>query len=176
MSLQYPPLVVMGVQGCGKSTVGSAVARHLGLEFIDGDDLHSAANKEKMASGQPLTDADRHPWLSAIGQAMAEKLAEGTTAVVACSALKRSYRDLIRSFAPQTRFIHLTGSQELIAERISGRDHEYMPPTLLDSQFQTLEPLGDDEAGLEVSVTDSPERIAVLVERYLQEPADPAES
>ena len=171
MSLQYPPLVVMGVQGCGKSTVGAAVARHLGLEFIDGDDLHSAANKEKMASGHPLTDADRRPWLSAIGQVMADKLAEGTSAVVACSALKRSYRDLIRSFAPGTRFIHLTGSQELIAARISGRDHEYMPPTLLDSQFQTLEPLADDEPGLEVPVTDSPEEIAVRVENYLRESA-----
>ncbi|TJY72535.1 gluconokinase [Arthrobacter sp. CAU 1506] len=171
MSLQLPPLVVMGVQGCGKSTVGAAVAQHLGLEFIDGDDLHSAANKEKMASGHPLTDADRHPWLSAIGQVMADKLEEGTTAVVACSSLKRSYRDLIRSFAPETRFIHLVGSRELIAARISGRDHEYMPPTLLDSQFQTLEPLGEDEAGLEVPVTDSPEQIAVRVESYLQEAA-----
>lgn len=150
---QYPPLVVMGVQGSGKSTAGQAVAARLGLPFLDGDDLHPASNKAKMASGHPLTDEDREPWLRAIGRELAAGLEKGTAIVVACSALKRQYRDLIRSYAPDTQFIHLEGSRELIAERLSRRDHEYMPPTLLDSQFATLEPLGEDEAGIRLSIT-----------------------
>ena len=156
----YPPLVVMGVQGCGKSTAGQAVAARLGLPFLDGDDLHPASNKEKMASGHPLTDADREPWLRAIGREIAACLEQGTAPVVACSSLKRQYRDLIRSFAPQTQFIHLEGSRELIAERVTKRDHEYMPPTLLDSQFETLEPLGEDEAGIRLQITLSLDEIA----------------
>lgn len=150
---QYPPLVVMGVQGSGKSTAGQAVAARLGLPFLDGDDLHPVSNKAKMASGHPLTDEDREPWLRAIGRELAAGLEKGTAIVVACSALKRQYRDLIRSYAPDTQFIHLEGSRELIAERLSRRDHEYMPPTLLDSQFATLEPLGEDEAGIRLSIT-----------------------
>ena len=150
---QYPPLVVMGVQGSGKSTAGQAVAARLGLPFLDGDDLHPVSNKAKMASGHPLTDEDREPWLRAIGRELAAGLEKGTPIVVACSALKRQYRDLIRSYAPDTQFIHLEGSRELIAERLSRRDHEYMPPTLLDSQFATLEPLGEDEAGIRLSIT-----------------------
>ena len=157
---QYPPLVVMGVQGCGKSTAGQAVAARLGLPFLDGDDLHPASNKAKMASGHPLTDEDREPWLRAIGRELAAGLENGTATVVACSALKRQYRDLIRSYAPDTQFIHLEGSRELIAERLSRRDHEYMPPTLLDSQFATLEPLGEDEAGIRLSITLSLDEIA----------------
>lgn len=150
---QYPPLVVMGVQGSGKSTAGQAVAARLGLPFLDGDHLHPVSNKAKMASGHPLTDEDREPWLRAIGRELAAGLEKGTPIVVACSALKRQYRDLIRSYAPDTQFIHLEGSRELIAERLSRRDHEYMPPTLLDSQFATLEPLGEDEAGIRLSIT-----------------------
>lgn len=156
----YPPLVVMGVQGCGKSTAGQAVAARLGMPFLDGDDLHPVSNKEKMASGHPLTDADREPWLRAIGREIAAGLEQGTAVVVACSALKRQYRDLIRSFAPETQFVHLEGSRELIAERLTRRDHEYMPATLLDSQFETLEPLGEDEAGIRLEITLSLDEIA----------------
>lgn len=156
----YPPLVVMGVQGSGKSTAGQAIAAELGMPFLDGDDLHPASNKAKMASGHPLTDEDREPWLRAIGRELEAGLQNGTATVVACSALKRKYRDLIRSYAPTVEFVHLEGSRELIAERLSRRDHEYMPPSLLDSQFETLEPLGEDEAGIRLSITLSLDEIA----------------
>ncbi|WP_331460336.1 MULTISPECIES: gluconokinase [unclassified Arthrobacter] len=158
-----PPLIVMGVQGSGKSTSGRAIADALGLPFIDGDDLHPVANKEKMAAGHPLTDEDRDPWLRAIGTALADGLARGESTVIACSALKRRYRDLIRSFAPETRFVHLTGERNLIAERLSRRNHEYMPATLLDSQFETLEPLAADEAGIPVDIHLTPTEIAAAV-------------
>ncbi|MCC3273349.1 gluconokinase [Arthrobacter zhangbolii] len=158
-----PPLIVMGVQGCGKSTSGRAIAEALSLPFIDGDDLHPLSNKAKMASGHPLTDADREPWLAAIGTALAEGLSRGQSTVIACSALKRRYRDLIRSFAPRTRFVHLAGNRGLIAERLSHRNHEYMPPALLDSQFETLEPLEADEAGIPVDINLTPEEIAAVV-------------
>ncbi len=163
MPSSVPPLVVMGVQGSGKSTSGRAIAAALALPFIDGDDLHPVSNKEKMASGHPLTDADRAPWLEAIGTALADGLARGESTVIACSALKRRYRDLIRSFAPDTRFVHLSGAQRLIAERLTHRDHEYMPPTLLDSQFETLEPLEADEAGIRVDISLTPAEIAAFV-------------
>ncbi|NMR28633.1 gluconokinase [Crystallibacter degradans] len=153
----------MGVQGCGKSTAGMAIADRLGLPFIDGDDLHSASNKAKMAAGNPLTDADREPWLDAVGRTLAEGIQQGEARVIACSALKRRYRDQIRSFAPTARFVHLQGPQELIAARLSQRNHEYMPPALLDSQFQTLEPLEADEAGIRLDVASSPEDIAEAV-------------
>ena len=163
MPSSVPPLIVMGVQGSGKSTSGQAIAAALALPFIDGDDLHPLSNKEKMASGHPLTDADREPWLEAIGTALADGLARGESTVIACSALKRRYRDLIRSFAPETRFVHLAGNRGLIAERLTHRDHEYMPPTLLDSQFETLEPLEADEAGIPVDISLTPAEIAAFV-------------
>lgn len=162
-SYLVPPLVVMGVQGCGKSTSGRAIADELSLAFIDGDDLHPASNREKMASGHPLTDADREPWLRAVGTALADGQARGEATVIACSALKRRYRDLIRSLAPGTRFVHLDGSRSLIAERLTHRDHEYMPPALLDSQFETLEPLEEDEAGIPVDINLAPAEIAAFV-------------
>jgi gluconokinase len=158
-----PPIVVMGVQGSGKSTAGRVTAARLGLPFIDGDDLHPASNKAKMAAGNPLNDEDREPWLSAIGRALAEGVARGEARVIACSALKRRYRDLIRSFAPTVRFVHLDGPQKLVAERLSQRNHEYMPAALLDSQFETLEPLEADEAGIRLDISLSPEDIAEAV-------------
>jgi gluconokinase len=158
-----PPLVVMGVQGCGKSTAGRAIAERLGLPFIDGDQLHSASNKAKMAAGNPLTDEDREPWLDAIGHTLAEGMQQGVARVIACSALKRRYRDQIRSFAPTARFVHLEGPQELIAARLSERNHEYMPAALLDSQYEALEPLEADESGIRLDVTSSPEDIAEAV-------------
>jgi len=136
-------IVVMGVTGCGKTTVGIALAEALGIEFIDSDDLHSESNKKKMSSGTPLTDADREPWL----QVVSKTLQNHESIVVACSALKKSYRSTIIAGAPTTKFIHLTGSKELIFARLSERSHHFMPIGLLDSQFQTLEPLDHTEIG-----------------------------
>jgi carbohydrate kinase (thermoresistant glucokinase family) len=136
-------IVVMGVTGCGKTTVGIVLAEKLGIEFIDSDVLHSESNKKKMSSGTPLTDSDREPWL----QAVSEALQRHEKIVVACSALKRSYRSTILAGAPSTIFIHLSGSQELIFARLSERSHHFMPIELLDSQFQTLEPLDEGETG-----------------------------
>ena len=136
-------IVVMGVTGCGKTTVGIALAEALDIEFIDSDVLHSEANKKKMSSGTPLTDSDREPWLQEVSKA----LQSHESVVVACSALKRSYRSTILAGAPTTLFIHLSGSQELIFARLSERSHHFMPIGLLDSQFQTLEPLDHTETG-----------------------------
>ena len=136
-------IVVMGVTGCGKTTVGAALAESLGIEFIDSDDLHSESNKKKMSSGTPLTDADREPWLQAVSRA----LQSHENVVVACSALKKSYRSTILAGAPATKFVHLSGSQELIFARLSERSHHFMPIGLLDSQFHTLEPLDHSETG-----------------------------
>ena len=136
-------IVVMGVTGCGKTTVGIALAESLGIEFIDSDVLHSEANKKKMSSGIPLTDSDREPWLQEVSKA----LQSHESIVVACSALKKSYRSTILAGAPTTKFVHLSGSQELIFARLSERSHHFMPIGLLDSQFQTLEHLDDTETG-----------------------------
>lgn len=146
-----PAIVVMGVQGCGKSTVGALLAERLGVAFVDGDDLHPEANKSLMAAGTPLTDADRIPWLEAVGQELGAGAPAGI--VVACSALKRAYRDLLRTFAPDLVVIHPHGPIELVAERISRREHEYMPPSLLLSQYAALEGLQEDERGLTVDLT-----------------------
>lgn len=136
-------IVLMGVTGCGKSTVGIALANRLAISFIDSDDLHSEENKRKMRSRTPLSDSDREPWL----QAVAETLRSNESVVVACSALKKSYREKILVTAPTTQFIHLSGSKELISARLSLRSHEFMPIELLDSQFETLEPLDQGESG-----------------------------
>jgi gluconokinase len=136
-------IIVMGVTGCGKTTVGIALAKALGIEFIDSDVLHSDSNKKKMSSGTPLTDSDREPWLQEVSKA----LQRHESVVVACSALKKSYRSTILAGAQTTKFVHLSGSQELIFARLSERSHHFMPIGLLDSQFQTLEPLDQGETG-----------------------------
>jgi carbohydrate kinase (thermoresistant glucokinase family) len=141
-------IIVMGVSGCGKSTVGAALAKALARVFVDGDDLHPQSNRDKMAAGTPLTDEDRLPWLDRVG----ETLASGDGAVIACSALKRSYRDRIRNWAPDTVFIHLTGSEELLAARHKARTNHFMPTSLLRSQLDTLEDLEPTEMGAEVSI------------------------
>ena len=135
----------MGVSGSGKSTVGAALAERLGTPFVDGDALHPLTNVERMAAGLPLRDEDRWPWLTAVGA----RLAEGDV-VVACSALKRSYRDAILAEEPTARFIHLTGSHELLDERMQQRLYHFMPASLLESQLATLEPLAADEPGIAV--------------------------
>lgn len=138
-------MVVMGVSGCGKSSVGLELAKRLGARFIDGDDLHPAENKAKMAAGIPLNDDDRWPWLDLVGQALADEVSGGT--IVACSALKRGYRERILAAAPGTVFVHLTGSRDLLWQRMSSRPNHFMPVSLLDSQLATLEQLDPDEPG-----------------------------
>lgn len=158
-------VVIMGVSSCGKSTVGELLAQRTGLPFRDGDDMHPAANIEKMASGQALNDADRQPWLESIGRFLAEH-EEG--AIVGCSALKHSYREIIRAAAPDTGFVHLHGSYELLKERMSQRVGHFMPVSLLDSQFETLEDLHPEEAGLMLDVSAAPEELAAEAAQYLQ--------
>jgi beta-N-acetylhexosaminidase len=143
-------IVVMGVSGCGKTTIGGLVARELGVPFLDGDSLHPVENVAKMAEGTPLTDDDRRPWLARVASTLANAGDGGL--VVACSALKRSYRDAIRALAPGTVFLHLHGSREVLGSRVEGRKGHFMPGTLLDSQLTTLEPLGADEAGAVVDI------------------------
>ncbi len=152
-----PPVLVMGVSGSGKSTIGAAVAAALAdrgepAEFVDADDLHPAANKEKMRAGTPLTDEDRWPWLDACAERITRIEASGKRAVMANSALKRAYRDRLRASAPDLVIAFLDGSRDLIAERQSHRHHEYMPTSLLDSQFATLERPEPDEAAIAVPI------------------------
>jgi gluconokinase len=146
-------VVVIGVSGSGKSTVGEALARRLSYDFRDADDLHSHANIEKMRSGHPLTDQDRLPWLNAVGLRMRENLDQGRGVVMACSALKKSYRDILRAYEPATFFVLLEGSPELIMSRVLARSGSFMPTSLLSSQFATLEPLGVDEEGARIDVS-----------------------
>ena len=139
-------VVVMGVSGCGKTVVGAALAEALGWPFLDGDDFHPPANVAKMASGTPLVDADRWPWLDRLSGEMGAILARGGNAIVACSALKQAYRDRIAACAKtrdDVRFVHLKGDIETIAARLAARHHRYMPSTLLASQFATLEEPSD---------------------------------
>lgn len=147
-------LIVMGVTSSGKSTVGAAIARKLHAPFLDGDDYHPPANKQKMGAGIPLTDEDRWPWLSALAKALHEAAAPKGVAVGACSALKRAYREhLAREAGEPILFVFLDGTQEVIAARMAARTHEYMPTSLLASQFATLERPAPDEPVLTVPVT-----------------------
>lgn len=162
-------LVVMGVAASGKSTVAAMLAERLGWAMIEGDALHPAQNRAKMASGVPLDDADREPWLDAIRLELDRLLAAGQGAVVACSALKRAYRARLGLPRPEVRLVALGGDRSLLARRIADRLEEgrhFMPPSLLDSQLATLEPPADDERPIRVDVADSPGAIA---ERVLAE-------
>lgn len=170
-----PPLIVMGVSGSGKSTIGTALATALGIEFIDGDDLHPRANKAKMAAGHPLNDEDRAPWLEIIAERIGAELSDGHPIVVACSSLKRKYREQLTAYAPSTVFVHLDGERGIISERQSHRVHEYMPNTLLDSQFSTLEPLQEDERKVIVDLTMQPADIVAFVIAQLATIDAPAE-
>ncbi|MCZ2847230.1 gluconokinase [Modestobacter sp. VKM Ac-2978] len=140
-------IVVMGVSGSGKSTVANELARRLQWEFIEGDDLHPPENVEKMRSGTPLDDEDRWPWLRRMAELIGEHEAAGTSFILTCSALKRSYRDLLCDGHPSVWFAHADTSEEVLTERLAARKGHYMPPTLLRSQLDTLQPLGDDEPG-----------------------------
>ncbi|WP_328355963.1 gluconokinase [Mycobacterium sp. NBC_00419] len=155
------PIVVMGVSGSGKSTVGAALAQRLRVPFADADDFHPPANIAKMTAGQALDDEDRYPWLEAIGQWLADHPDGG---VMSCSALKRTYRDQLRQHCSDVRFLHLSGSPDVIARRQASRPGHFMPASLLASQFATLEPLDDDERGIAVDVDQS---IDSIVESYM---------
>ena len=156
------PIVVMGVSGSGKSTVGAALAQRLRVPFADADDFHPEANIAKMTAGHALDDDDRYPWLEAIGDWLAARCRDG--GVMSCSALKRKYRDQLRLHCPDVTFLHLAGSLEVIGRRQASRPGHFMPASLLASQFETLEPLAADERGVSIDVDQD---IDSIVESYL---------
>ncbi|MET7245705.1 gluconokinase [Methylobacterium sp. EM32] len=160
-----PPavVVVMGVAGSGKTTVASLLAGRLGWEFEDGDDFHPQANVEKMQAGTPLTDEDRWPWLAAIAAWIDRLRAEGRHGVVTCSALKRAYREILVGDRPDVRLVYLKGDRELIGRRMAARHGHFMPTSLLDSQFRTLEEPAPEENPLVVSVGATPQQIVAEV-------------
>ena len=149
-------VVVMGVSGSGKSTVAAGLVDRLGCDFAEGDDFHPPANVAKMRAGTPLDDEDRWPWLRRLADWIGQQEAAGRSSVVTCSALKRSYRDLLADGHPSVWFAHVTADPELIRERVEYRTGHYMPSSLLDSQLATLVPLADDEPGTRVSGAGSP--------------------
>ena len=155
------PVVVMGVSGSGKSTVGAALAQRLRVPFADADDFHPPANIAKMTAGHSLDDDDRYPWLEAIGEWLAEHPDGG---VMSCSALKRMYRDQLRRHNPDVEFLHLSGPPEVIAKRQASRPGHFMPASLMASQFETLEPLDPDERGVTIDVDQS---IDAIVDTYV---------
>lgn len=163
-----PVIVVMGVSGSGKTTVGRALAERLGVPYAEADDFHPPANIDKMSSGRPLTDEDRWPWLRAIASWITER-AGRDGGVVTCSALKRPYRDLLRSAASGVWFLHLDGDRALIASRLAARGGHFMPPSLLDSQIADLEPLGPDEPGLVLDLAADPATLVTSAERAIRE-------
>jgi gluconokinase len=163
------PSVVMGVSGSGKSTVGAALAQRLRAPFADADDFHPEANVAKMTAGHALDDDDRRPWLEAIGIWLADHEQGG---VMTCSALKRTYRDQLRTHAPETTFVHLHGDRDVITKRQATRPGHFMPASLLDSQFETLEPLGPDEDGFVVDVDQSVDDIVDEATRQLTTPEE----
>jgi len=156
------PIVVMGVSGSGKSTVGAALAQRLRVPFADADDFHPPANIEKMTAGLALNDDDRYPWLEAVGDWLAVRCGDG--GVMSCSALKRKYRDQLRRHCPDVLFLHLSGSREVIGKRQASRPGHFMPASLLASQFQTLEELEPNERGVTIDVDQD---IDSVVESYL---------
>ena len=163
--------VLMGVAGCGKSAVGSVLAEMLGWTFVEGDSLQPAANVARMASGLPLTDAHRWDWLDAVGAAIALAARKGEGSVAACSALKRAYRDRLRSYDDRILFIHLEIDKATAASRVAARKGHFMPPSLVDSQFADLQPPGPDEMAVLLDATRPVEQLvaqaaAILHGRY----------
>jgi len=158
----------MGVSGSGKTTVAKRLAAAERWSMLEGDSFHPPANVAKMAAGHPLTDEDRWPWLRAIAAAIDADLARGESAVVACSALRRAYRDILIGGRKDVRLVYLKGSKALIAERMKARKHHFMPPALLDSQFATLEEPGPDENPITVSIDGAPDEIAGRIKEQLR--------
>ncbi|WP_448207147.1 gluconokinase [Azospirillum sp. sgz302134] len=157
--MSNPIIVVMGVSGCGKSSVGRALAARLGFAFIEGDEHHPPANIARMSAGIPLTDEDRAGWLEVLAGFIAEADRKGEGLVLSCSALKRRYRDVLRGDSRRVVFLHLSGDKALFAERMKVRPGHFMPASLIDSQFAALEPPGPDEGALTVSVISQPDDI-----------------
>jgi len=159
-------IVIMGVSGSGKTSIGSSLAQRLGYKFIDADWLHPATNIKKMGSGLALNDADRLPWLHAVGRLLELESQVASGSVTACSALKRAYRDLLRGYVPDGYFVMLCISESLARARLLHRSDGFMPPTLLASQFATLEELGEDERGMRIDAGMAPD---VIVDQILSE-------
>lgn len=158
------PIIVMGVTGSGKTTVGTLLARHLGASYLEADDFHPAANEAKMHAGVPLTDEDRYPWLAAIAQRITSD--SGPRPVVSCSALKRTYRELLRRAEPRAWFLHLVVDEAAAFARVAARPNHFMPASLVPSQFAALEPL-QEEPGIAVDATRPPHDIVDAVVREL---------
>jgi gluconokinase len=165
-----PPvvLIVMGVSGSGKTTVAALLAGRLNWKFQEGDSLHPQANVDKMHHGIPLTDADRLPWLDSIAALIDRWNAEGISGIITCSALKRAYRERIRAGRPDVELVYLRGSRELVSARITQRMGHFMPPSLLESQFETLEEPGKDEPVITVDIGGSPGQIVEAILAALQ--------
>ena len=161
-------LIVMGVSGSGKSTVAELLGKRLGWRFEDGDGFHPASNVEKMRAGHPLTDEDRWPWLNAIADEIARVCDKGEHVIIACSALKHTYRDVLLRGRDDVRFVFLRGTRELIAARLAHRKHHFMPADLLDSQFKTLEPPAASENAVTVSIDAPVETIVDEIIRRLE--------
>ena len=173
MTLSLPALwprrvVLMGVSGCGKSTVGESLAQRLGWRFVEGDGLHPPENVAKMAAGQALNDEDRAGWLDTLSQCLARARQDQQGVVISCSALKRAYRDRLRRGDERTLFVHLNGSRELIAQRIAARTHQYMPASLLESQFVALQAPAEDEQALVLDVQQPPTLLIETIVQHLQ--------
>jgi carbohydrate kinase (thermoresistant glucokinase family) len=161
-------LIVMGVSGSGKTTVGRLAAERLEWRFLEADDYHPPENVQKMARGEPLDDADRLPWLHALAAELDEARRRGESVVLACSALKRAYRRILGVGRDDVAIVHLAGEREVILERMARRRGHYMPPDLLDSQFEALEPPEGDERALALDVRDPPERLASQAVEWLR--------
>ncbi|ALR12773.1 gluconate kinase [Mycobacteroides saopaulense] len=162
-----PVVVVMGVAGVGKTTVARLLAQRLGAPYAEADDFHPEANIAKMSAGIPLDDDDRWPWLRQIAEWMSERGREGAGGVITCSALKRRYRDVLRAGYPDAFFVHLSGDRVLIGDRMSHRAGHFMPTSLLDSQYDILEPLQPDERGAVLDVSAGPDELVAEALRQL---------
>ncbi|MGL4175793.1 MAG: gluconokinase [Dermatophilaceae bacterium] len=163
----HPPLVVtMGVSGSGKTTVGAALAQRLRVPFADADDFHPPENIATMSAGTPLDDDDREPWLRAVAAWLGAHRESG--GVASCSALKRSYRDLLRERAAHVVFVHLEGEREVLAARVAGRPGHFMPAALVDSQLATLEHLGADEAGIDLDISTPVDELVEQAVRFIE--------
>lgn len=166
-----PRVVVMGVSGCGKSTVGRLLAAALQVHYVEGDELHPPENVARMAAGIALTDADRHGWLREVAGQLANATSEARGVVVGCSALKRGYRDLLRAAAPDLCFVHLHGARELLERRLAERKGHYMPASLLQSQLDALQPPAADEPALGLDIACPPEQLAERAHAWLLNPS-----
>ncbi|MFJ6002146.1 gluconokinase [Arthrobacter sp. NPDC092385] len=163
MDAQPRHVVVMGISGSGKTTIATRLTERLGWVFAEADDFHPAANIAKMTAGTPLTDQDRWPWLESMRDWMTAQAQAGRSTVVTCSALKRSYRDLLTQAEGRVRFVHLLGDTDLILDRMKTRSGHFMPESLLPSQISTLEPLEPDEQGVRIENTGTPDQVTDLV-------------